>query len=221
MKKILVVLLVISISLCLLMLSIENSAYSKSYFMKAFSEYNIVDATGKSTEELGVIADSLIDYLKGNGGDELLTPHFNEKEILHMRDVQDLFDYARILKIISGIIALIIMIYFSIKNEIKLIGKTLFRGLFANHIVLITLGVLIATDFNKYFTIFHEIFFSNDLWLLDPNTDLMIQMLPEPFFIGMAKNIGLSFFVLLSILQIVGYYYMKKGRGSWRKDSRK
>lgn len=221
MKKILVVLLVISISLCFLMLSIENNAYSKSYFMKAFDEYKIEEATGKNIDELGVIADSLIDYLKGKGGDEILAPHFNEKEILHMRDVQELFDYARILKYISGIIALLIMIYFSIMKEINLIGKTLFRGLFVNHIILITLGGLLATDFNKYFTIFHEIFFSNDLWLLDPNTDLMIQMLPEPFFIGMAKNIGLSFFVILSILQIVGYYYMKKGRGSWRKDSRK
>lgn len=221
MKKILVVLLVVSISLCFLMLSIENNAYSKNYFMKAFDEYKIEEATGKNIDELGVIADSLIDYLKGKGGDEILAPHFNEKEILHMRDVQELFDYARILKYISGIIAILIMIYFSIMKEINLIGKTLFRGLFVNHVVLITLGALIATDFNKYFTIFHEIFFSNDLWLLDPNTDLMIQMLPEPFFIGMAKNIGLSFFVILSILQIVGYYYMKKGRGSWRKDLRK
>jgi integral membrane protein (TIGR01906 family) len=203
------------------MLSIENNAYSKSYFMKAFDKYDIVEATGKSTDELGIIADSLIEYLKGKGGDEILTPHFNEKEILHMRDVQDLFDYARILKYVSGIIALAIMIYLSYKNENILIGKTLFRGLFANHIILIILGALLFTDFNKYFTIFHEIFFTNDLWLLNPQTDLMIQMLPEPFFIGMAKNIGLSFFVLLSILQIVGYYYMKKGRGKWRKKLRK
>lgn len=38
------------------------------------------------------------------------------------------------------------------------------------------------TDFNSYFVRFHEMFFTNDLWLLNPKTDRMIQLLPEVFF---------------------------------------
>ena len=52
-------------------------------------------------------------------------------------------------------------------------------------------GVLFMTDFHRYFMIFHEIFFKNDLWLLDPDTDLLIRMLPEGFFFDMVARIGI------------------------------
>ena len=65
-------------------------------------------------------------------------------------------------------------------------------------------------DFNKYFTYFHLIFFDNDLWLLDPNTDLLIQMLPEEFFISIFRRIVLFFSLSLAIIQIISYIIMKK-----------
>ena len=43
-----------------------------------------------------------------------------------------------------------------------------------------------AVDFNAAFIKFHEIFFDNDLWLLDLRTDVLIQMFPEEFFNEMA-----------------------------------
>ena len=54
-------------------------------------------------------------------------------------------------------------------------------------------ALLFASDFTKYFTIFHEIFFTNDLWLFDPATDYMIRMLPEGFFYDMVMRIGAWF----------------------------
>lgn len=98
MKKILAIILIISISLSLLVLSIETSSYNKTYFINSYEKYNIVQITEKSLDQLGIISDDLISYLKGHGGDELLTPHFNEREVLHMRDVQALFDLARTIK---------------------------------------------------------------------------------------------------------------------------
>lgn len=218
MKKIFSIILIISLSLTFLMISIENSAYCKSYYINAYNKYNIEAETGKDINELGKITDNIIAYLKGIGNDELLSPYFNEREVLHMRDVQTLFMYERTVKYIFGIFSIIIMGYFGYKKEDALLGKTMALGLFANHVVLLALFLLIiSSDFNKYFTIFHKIFFSNDLWLLNPETDLLIQMLPEQFFFGMAMKIGLSFLIYLSILQIVGIYYIKKGRDKWKK----
>ena len=48
------------------------------------------------------------------------------------------------------------------------------------------LGALIASDFNRYFVIFHHIFFNNDLWILNPATDMLINIVPEPFFMDTA-----------------------------------
>lgn len=220
MKKVLYVVLIISVSLSLLVTAIENSAYNKSYYLEQFEKNKTVEVTGKSMEELEPIGQALIDYLKARGGDELLTPHFNEKEVLHMRDVQDLFNLARVLKYTTMAIAIVCLIIIGIKGDKKALGKVLFLGLFANHILVLFIGFLAASDFTKYWTIFHHIFFSNDLWLLDPKTDLMIQMLPEQFFSGMALNIVVSFFIYLSIIQLVGVFYMKRGNRNEEKFKR-
>ena len=212
MKKILAIILVISLSLMFLVISIENNAYNRSYFIKSFEKYNIEQATSKSMEELDVITIDIIKYLKNEGGNELLEPHFNEREILHMDDVQKLFDLERMIKYITIITSFLIILYFIKKEQILTLGKTLFYGLFSNYIVLSILGILLLLDFNKYFTYFHLIFFTNELWILDPATDLMIQMLPEEFFFGMAKNIGLSFFLYLAIIQVIGFLIIRRDK---------
>lgn len=45
----------------------------------------------------------------------------------------------------------------------------------------LALGGIIAMNFTEAWYTFHTLFFSNELWQMDPATDLMIQMLPEPF----------------------------------------
>ena len=55
------------------------------------------------------------------------------------------------------------------------------------------LAAIVSTDFTKYFTVFHEIFFDNDLWLLNPNEDLLINIVPEPFFVDTAARIATVF----------------------------
>lgn len=212
MKKILAVLLVVSLSFMFLVISIEKNAYNKKYFINSFEKYNIEQVTSKSMEELDIIAIDIIKYLKNKGGNELLEPYFNEREILHMEDVQQLFDLERTIKYISIITSFLIILYFIKKEEILTLGRTFFYGLFSNYLILSILGILILFDFNKYFTYFHLIFFTNELWILDPATDLMIQMLPEEFFFGMAKNIGLSFFLYLAIIQVIGYLIIRRDK---------
>ena len=47
-----------------------------------------------------------------------------------------------------------------------------------------------AVDFSSAFTFFHEVLFTNDLWLLDAQTDLLVRLLPEQFFIDIAGVIA-------------------------------
>ena len=129
------------------MISIEVNSYNKSYFTRSYEKYNIESVTSKSSEELNIITIDLIKYLKGQGGNELLKPHFNEREILHMEDVQHLFDLARIVKYISTIISILILLYFLRKKEILTLGKTLFYGIFLNYALIALLGILIVFDF--------------------------------------------------------------------------
>lgn len=210
MKRLINVILVISIFLILLVNSIEIGAYNKQYYKWAFNKNNTEEVTGKSEEELLNISDDLIKYLKSNGNEEILEKTFNEREVLHMIDVQNLFILARNIRIFSFIIFLICILYFYKSNKLKNMLRSICLGLNFVYIFVIGLFALIYTNFNKYFIIFHELLFDNDLWLLDPKTDLMIQMLPEPFFINMAILIGLVLFFSLLVTQIISYVLFKK-----------
>ena len=208
---ILVIALVIALSLIALVMAIEENTYNLEYYMESFEENGVYQVTGKTEEELQVVSKDIITYLKGSQ-DDALDRHFNEREIHHMEDVLGLYELARVIKLVSALLALGIIFLFLSKEKAGFMGKWMVLGIFANHILLILLGIFIVTDFTKYFTIFHEIFFDNDLWILNPNTDLLIQMLPEPFFINIAVKIGLSFIKYLALAQLIGYIFYKKGK---------
>lgn len=217
MKKVLLIILVISLSLVCLLVATEANSFEFKKYLSSFEKHNIMETTGKSFQELGDITNDLFEYLKGKAGDEILEPNFNEKEVLHMKDVQVLFKYGFILKYIAIIVSLGIIIYFRIKGDMKSLGRYMYKGLFANWFLVGALGLMVYFNFDKYFTYFHKIFFTNDLWLLDPKTDLLIQMLPEEFFISMAISIMLSFLGFVATIQGIGYVAFKKGRDNSEK----
>lgn len=212
MKKLLLIILVISLSLSCLLIALEQHAFDMRKYVDIYDKYNICDITGKSYQELVEITDGLFTYLKGKAGNEILEPHFNEREILHMRDVQVLFKYGFILKYITIILSLLIIIFLVIRGEKTSICRWIYKGLFVNWIIILLLAIGAYFDFNKYFTYFHYIFFTNDLWLLNPDTDLLIQMLPEELFSSMAISIGVSFLTYVATIQGIGYAVVKKGR---------
>lgn len=69
---------------------------------------------------------------------------------------------------------------------------------------------MISTDFTKYFVIFHHIFFNNDLWLLDPATDLLINIVPEPFFVDTASYIALVFGISVAVIFGVSRWWLRR-----------
>lgn len=77
-----------------------------------------------------------------------------------------------------------------------------------------SLGIIVAgivvyavIDFSRFWVLFHEIFFTNDLWLLDPNVSVMINMFPEEFFNGMVMRIILTF-ILCFLVMVRLYIFM-------------
>lgn len=126
---------------------------------------------------------------------------FNEREIAHMEDVRGLFlDALTLRKICIGIIIGTILILVLLKADLKkLLPKAILAGSSLFFLILAALSLIISTDFTKYFIMFHHIFFNNDLWILNPETDLLINIVPEPFFMDTAFRIGMTFagFVIL------------------------
>jgi integral membrane protein (TIGR01906 family) len=133
---------------------------------------------------------------------------FNQREIDHMLDVQNLFIGGRILTGISLLMLLLIGGYFLVspksfkRDYFKIIRNTIVFILLAAALIL----GFAALDFNRAFTIFHEIFFTNDLWILS-STDMLIIMLPEALFFRLALRIFVGLIVYLTII-IGGLNYL-------------
>jgi integral membrane protein (TIGR01906 family) len=85
------------------------------------------------------------------------------------------------------------------------------REVLAGFLLLLSLlAIVIAVDFDNAFTIFHLLFFNNDLWILDPSVDLLINMVPLPFFIDISIFIGALFMGLsLAVMGLCSLYLRK------------
>ncbi len=209
MRKTVLTLILIFMPLYLFLKITEINTFNKNFYMKSYEENQVDSISNRSLEELDTITEDLFVYLKDKGDEEVLSPYFNPLEIEHMKDVKELFKKGYIIKYLSLII-FIVALFISIKNKRWQIEKGLFKGMFIWWGLMISLFLFTLLDFNKYFTYFHLIFFDNDLWLLDPETDLLIQMLPEEFFISIFKRIVLLFSLSLAIIQIAIYIIMKR-----------
>ncbi len=192
------------IPLTLLIFSILSTSYDVSNYKENFIVNNIEDKTGKTLDQLEVITEDLLDYLKPFKKVNL-SEHFNKREVDHMIDVRNIFMNLYILLGISLfiILALIIYLFKNSKLDLSFLEESLkFKYKLIWFFPVIVLIILSSLDFNKYFIYFHLIFFDNDLWLLDPRTDLMIQMLPQSFFITMFKKIVVKFFLIYILIDL-------------------
>lgn len=217
MKRMLQYALGIIFSFCLMIVllftSVEAAVYwIPGYFQKEYAKYNVTEAVSMNMDDLLDVTDQMMAYLKGKR-DNLHVPttmggvereFFNAREIAHMEDVRGLFLGGIAMR--RGcimIMALCLILLFLLKTKFK---NTFPRAvLWGSGLFLLgsaATAFIISTDFNRYFILFHKMFFHNDLWMLDPSTDMLINIVPEGFFSDTVFLIGSIFFI--SILFVIG-----------------
>lgn len=205
-KNIILIFIALSAILFLITMSINIITKDKEYYYVYSQENNITEYTGLNADKVEEMYSNLIDYIY-KGDESLINKDFNEREVSHMVDVHKLYNLNMIVTYItSGIlIASIIYLVIAYKNNISLYRDLKF---IRNAFLIILLAIIILTgiislDFDSAFIKFHELFFNNNLWLLDPRTDVMIRMLPQDFFMNMAIRIGKALLAHLVVLFVI------------------
>ena len=215
-----------------LITAIEAVVYwTPGYFEMEYTKHNVLNDLPEMTmEDLLYVTDEMMAYLRDNREDlHVFTTmggeyreFFNEREIAHMVDVKELFLgglWLRRLGLLSTVISGLGLYFWSRgKNDRKQFVKekvpyALCMGTGIFFAVCLALAGLVSTNFRKYFFIFHYIFFDNDLWILDPATDMLINIVPEPFFADTALRIALTFAVMvIAFLGLNLYLYRRAKR---------
>lgn len=206
--------------IALLYIAFIPTAYNNSFYHHQFKENLSHIEANVSEEQLNLVIDHVLDYLKDKEKDLQITitllngttkDAFTEREIAHMVDVKKLFINGEKIGIGAIILSIISLglLYFRRKSfdiqTTKYIKYTILGIIISFGLI----GLYAFIDFNNAFTLFHKIFFTNDLWLLDYN-DLLIIMLPETLFFNIAFQILLLFFVYLAIYLLFLRFYEKK-----------
>ena len=200
----------------LLLTSFQVAIYGDSqyrFYEREYKKYQVADSLNMTMDNIMDVTDQMMAYLIGKKAElSVITDvdgetqdFFNEQDRFHMGEVKDLFlGGLKIRNIMLVAVLLILILLAAQKAElIKLLPRAYFVTLGITGVITIVLGGLFASDFDKYFRIFHEIFFDNDQWMFDPATDYMIRMLPEGFFYDFVFRIGGFFVGSLAVLGVV------------------
>jgi len=183
--------------LCLPVLLITTSlgwaANSLCLYKYGFEKYGVSQTTGLPDSELENIYAELISYF--NSDEEYISitvvkdgesfELFNQREIIHLRDVKRLvqLDYGVLLGTLAYVLAYAGVCLFWKKRRY---WRHLAWGLVGGSSI--TLGLMLASalgilfSFERLFWQFHVISFPNQFWLLDPTRDYLKMLFPDGFF---------------------------------------
>ena len=186
-------LFVVMVPLFLLCTAVQFKAFDRTYYSRQYNKYAIPQSIGMDKKDLMDATEKLLLYTESKRESLNFTARvrgqevefFSERDKLHMVDVKNIFVYLKILWAASFAYIIFFLMYVMFYKKSITMSKSARIGImiFVVGIVpLLLLAVLMSVDFYKYFTIFHEIFFDNDYWLLDPNVDRLINMYPQDFF---------------------------------------
>ena len=141
---------------------------------------------GMTGEEQTAFAAEMTAFMRGETNAQPAV--LNEKEQQHMLDVRNLTQTAagmsKTYLTVAAVLA-VIAAWTGAKLKRRMMPK-LIGGLGAvSVIMLLVQGVMnevAAGGFAQLFVQMHETLFTNDLWLMDPQMDILIRMMPQPLF---------------------------------------
>lgn len=221
-RSMLYIVSVLVLPLLILLTSMELITFNVNYYKAEYEKHDISKKLSIEESDLMDSTVKLLDYLRDDRKDlDFKTKidgkeqdFFSSRDKMHMVDVKNLFIIGRIIRNVIFIVLLLISAILIYNKKIRFdIGNFLLTSSIVGVLPIVILVILINIDFYKYFTIFHEIFFTNDLWLLDPNADRLVNIFPESFFFDTAIKIIMYYLIVqlvLFILSMVFKYFKKQ-----------
>ena len=237
-RNILAVLCAVFTIWILLVSSIEIVCYYiPGFFEHEYEKHDVLSQLPEMSmsEEDGLMAvtNHMMKYLRGDKDAENLQivvkmdgeerGFFTERELMHMEDVRGLFVGAQRLRTAAAFMVIVLLLAIWMAEPMPEPGKIkkadLFRydiciGLLRGSLAFLTaaagLGIIVATNFSEAFITFHHTFFDNDLWILDPSVDMLVNIVPEGFFFDTASLTLIIFGSVMLVLVLAALWVSRK-----------
>jgi len=205
----------------------ENSVTNGNLMKEGFLQYADTAHLSVKASSYEEYAAAISGYLDGKTDDmQVSDPEnpgqkknaFSEKENQHMQDVRGIVNALKGMRWIGGGLALSVIagLYLFGKDKRAFLMRQVFQGFSDASLLLVTVAVGIglwgAVNFEGLFWTFHKIGFANDLWLLNPLTDLLVALMPVEFFIWYAGEMLKAMMPVLGIMLCLVIAWYKVGK---------
>ncbi len=183
-------------------IGLSIALFFRPFYYMEVDRLHIVEDSGYSREEILENYNSLIDYCSPfyNGDLKFATFPASNEGLIHFAEVKTIFVTIFWSGVASGILLLLI-----IWRKTKAKERSYLLTSAAVSIILpLIVGLASFINFDKLFVLFHEIMFQNDYWIFSWETDPVITILPETFFMDCALVIA-GTVVLGSIILLIIY----------------
>ena len=204
------------------------------YFEREYNKSDVlselpVEMTMSDEDGLMAVTDHMMDFLlHGEHPEELqidvmidgrVQPFFSEQELSHMMDVRDIFmitirffGFCLIGAIMLQLISRIAVCHDEPKIFRYSDGVGIIAGTIAVLIASAAFVIAVSRDFTSAFDTMHHVMFSNTLWLMDPNDNILVNIVPEGFFIDTAVRIGIVYTILMLVMLAAGVLLIKRAK---------
>jgi len=195
----------ICVMICCLLLTlwtagsiIPGLARDEKLLLQCFNRYAETESFGVQKSDYPLFSAQLSAFFRHETDEANVQAFpFHDYEVTHLHDVRRLMDGIRTFSTLCLIGAILLITLFRRERFSLLPGFIAFLGLAA---AIILFAVL---DFNRIFTLLHELLFTNDLWLLNPQTDLLIALMPEGMFMFLARRVLYGILPLIIAMLLV------------------
>ena len=188
--------------LCLLLALLITSLQAVCYWIPDWwrNEYAKYDTPSNVRGEMSLddavhVTEDMLEYCIGRldtlddteaAIDGVTVPFFTDREKAHLADCRDLFQKGIKARVIACLLLAAFVIYIYVHNGKQKTAVLLAKGYLWSlgfvAVLAAVIAVLCVIDFTHVFTVFHHIFFDNDLWILYPDKDNLINIMQEDVF---------------------------------------
>ena len=209
---------VLALPVLLFTTNIRFLASDTGYLEGGLRRHDAAENTGIALGELDYAVGAIVRYFEDDAdtlrllvftdGEE--TALFSAEETLHMEDVKGLMRVIfRANEVALGFVIAYVAgaVLWSGERSGRDLAKATLAAVGVGAAVGIAVGVLAIVGFESAWERLHEIIFTNDLWLLDPRTDRLIQMFPESFWQEATFIVvGLALVEAVALVALAGAY---------------
>ena len=188
--------------LCLLLILLITATQALCFWVPNWwrNEYAKYDTPSNVRGEMSLddavhVTEDMLDYCIGRIDtlddteatiDGVTAPFFTDREKAHLADCRELFLKGIKARVIACLLLAAFVIYIYVHNGKQktsaLLAKGYLRSLGFVAVLAVIIAIMCIIDFTRVFTVFHHIFFDNDLWILYPDKDNLINIMQEDVF---------------------------------------